>query len=694
MPADPKAQIERINTVSAMARTSWIALLGYLAFVGVTLLGVEDADFFVPTRQTQLPLINVSIPTASFFYFAPILAAALYVYLQIILLKLWDAIADAKAPRIAGHPLGDHLNPWLVNDWALTRKGPPYVPARPLLALGNLATFLLVWAAGPLVLLGFWWRSMPAHDEWLTLLLAACLLLSLHAGVTSWRAASSWLSRPRREPSDRPWWRSPAALALVLATVAVSWLRTEGGADHFAGQIINLGERLSGLELFEDEDKQEAWIAQAGWIPKLHWFDATPDVPILGSWFTPAPSKSVWPTELTGLIDPESPWNPLVSADLANIEMVALPDGWLDWPAFSEAWCMREALELSVCDTLHASETPAPPHKMRGRSEWCRVHAIPDGPPCDQAFGDLESRFNADWRLERASAVGKLPKLDLRARDLRRLRGRGASLVGADLAGVQLQGADLSFTQLLGADLRGARLAGTNLFAADLGGADLGFAQLNGARLLLAELNGADLSGARLEGADLTGAQLVGTDLTKAQLDGTNFSGARIEEADLLWAQLVKADLSDVLLVGTDLREARLEGAVLRGARLEGVALAGADLRGSDWEGASNRASPAHSADLRGVRGLTQAQLDGMIGNTGTLLTVMPESEDPLYIWSCWETPPESFHVLMSRMAEWGYDTDVLRASFLCSPENPRRKTGTPLPLDAPYPEGHLLAGR
>ena len=99
MPANRKAQIERINQVSAMARTSWIVLLGYLAFIGVTLLAVEDADFFVPSRQTQLPLVNVSIPTASFFIFAPILAAALYIYLHIILLKLWDAIADVTDPE-------------------------------------------------------------------------------------------------------------------------------------------------------------------------------------------------------------------------------------------------------------------------------------------------------------------------------------------------------------------------------------------------------------------------------------------------------------------------------------------------------------------------------------------------------------------------------------------------------------------
>ena len=92
---DPEKQIDRINEISAIARTSWLALLGYLAFIGISLLAVEDADFFVETRRTDLPLVGVAIPTYSFFFFAPILAAALYVYLQVHLLKLWDAIADA-----------------------------------------------------------------------------------------------------------------------------------------------------------------------------------------------------------------------------------------------------------------------------------------------------------------------------------------------------------------------------------------------------------------------------------------------------------------------------------------------------------------------------------------------------------------------------------------------------------------------
>ena len=44
-------RVERSNEVSAIARTSWLALLGYLAFVGVTLLGVEDAISSSPAAR-------------------------------------------------------------------------------------------------------------------------------------------------------------------------------------------------------------------------------------------------------------------------------------------------------------------------------------------------------------------------------------------------------------------------------------------------------------------------------------------------------------------------------------------------------------------------------------------------------------------------------------------------------------------
>ena len=196
MPANRKAQIERINQVSAMARTSWITLLGYLAFICVTLLGVEDADFFLPSRQTRLPLIDVSIPTTSFFVFAPILAAALYVYLHIILLKLWDAFADLTDPTFEGQRVGDALVPWLVNDWALTLKGGAYTPDGPLRALGNLASLLPSSGARPLPFSPASGGAPcpPTHPPLLSLLLAGCFIVSLATAIIAWQTARAWLT--------------------------------------------------------------------------------------------------------------------------------------------------------------------------------------------------------------------------------------------------------------------------------------------------------------------------------------------------------------------------------------------------------------------------------------------------------------------------------------------------------------------
>ena len=131
MTAQETRQIARINELAQLARHSWVALLAYLAFIGITLLGVQDADFFVPSRETVLPLVAVRIPTASFFWFAPVLAAALYIYLHVHLLQLWDAFAEAP-PRIDGAPLGDYLHPWVGLDLALAIKGAGALRRRPL----------------------------------------------------------------------------------------------------------------------------------------------------------------------------------------------------------------------------------------------------------------------------------------------------------------------------------------------------------------------------------------------------------------------------------------------------------------------------------------------------------------------------------------------------------------------------------
>ncbi len=650
-----KGHIERINQVSAMARTSWIALLGFLAFIGVTLLSVTDVDFFTPTRTVQLPLINVAIPTDLFFAFAPVLAAALYVYLHIILLKLWDAIADVESPNVDGQPFGDVINPWLVNDWALCNKGGAFTPARPLRALGNLASFLLVWAAAPLLLFGFWYRSMPAHKPLLTLLLAASFLVAFDAGVTSWRTAKAWLSGARDTGPDNPWlWRLGAFIGRLRGwrPIGRRASRAPGSARRGRWDSACLGVALVCVSLL----------------------------------------TTAWPFE-------SGRYSTLFPANLVDAELVVLPPDWRTpetaRAAFRETWCRREGLDMETCGQPATSDAPIPAWISADRANWCGGYRKLSDDECRERFSDLDRRFAVAWNEERESAIANLPSLNFVARDLRGARAFNATLVGADLNLARMEGANLREARMEGANLSFARMERANLSFARMEGANLRGARMEGANLSFARMEGANLREARMEGADLRGARMEGANLSFARMEGADLRGARMEGANLFGARMEGANLSFARMERANLREARMEGADLSLARMERANLSGANFRSAKWAGASNRASPAHFADLRGAQDLTQAQLDELIGNGQTLLPEgdAPDSRELYYIWNCWEIPPEGFDDLLRRWAgseNWS-DQRAIRDASLCGRE-PRQKLYNGLSLEAPYPPGHPLA--
>jgi uncharacterized protein YjbI with pentapeptide repeats len=592
MTDEQQRQIARINELSAIARTSWLALIAFLAYIGITLLAVEDADFFVPSRQTQLPIVGIAIPTFSFFVFAPLLATALYVYLHIHLLKLWDAIAETP-PIVDGRPLGEHLHPWLVNDTMLRIKSRNAVTPRPLGRITDEASNVLVWSFGPLVLTGFWWRSMSAHSEWLTLLVALCLLVSLYVGFTNW-----WHGVERlRGGWEAPWqarWKKPVGVIVAVGVIAVSWLRTE-------------------FELLIDVE-----------------------TPVVGRWIGDRTISTLAPINLSG------------------VDFVQLPPDWREphtaRHAFRETWCSREGVPMEICAQPETAPSAMSDVTKAKRVSWCGstgVGNISDekyaSDSCEEFFANLDSRFRYAWHAERSTSVANLDQIELSGRDLRRARAPLVSFVGADLVGLRLENAYLV----------GARLEGANL--------------------IQARLNGADLRWAIVESALLRGASLHGANLELAQLKGAQLSAARLDWANLRAAGLEDADLSNAYLRATDLRAARLNSTLLDGARLEG-------------------------ADLRGVEGLANEQLEFAIGNDSTLLPdyVDPVSGEPLRVYNCWGRAPSRFDEMLTAVP-WITEADLqtLRSTWpLCGPDNPRRPTGTPLALDAPYPEGHPLANR
>ncbi len=509
-----------------MARASWIAMLGYFAFVFVTLLGVEDADFFVPSRQTQLPLVNVAIPTASFFWFAPALGAALYVYLHIVLLKLWDAVADLEKPRVDGHPVGDLINPWLANDWALSQRGGEFTPARPLRVLGNVATFALVWAAGLFVLVFAWWRSMPAHKEGLTLWLGLCIIVAGVAGLDSWRAARAWLIPPRREPFHRPLWRRPGVAIAVATLAAVSWAKTEGGLDRYGGATVDLANQL--FRPSEDWEQPNGYLRQC--YPAEFANDPQaegPPVPDCYDAYGEALPRdmvqerrivAIWPglDDLTLKLPVIGIWNPLARTNIEGVEMVVRPDGWRDFEAaqrsYRETWCKREGLEMAVCGQPANSDDPTPEHVGKKRLDWCDLHEIPRD-ACKARFNDFNRRFAEDWRAERAAVIADLPRLDLTGQDLRRVAAADVMLEGANLRGARMEEADFRRARTSGGrGWRGRTSSGRRWRGLALGCTDGGGVPQRGADGEGGPQLGEDGRGVPKRGADGGGEALAGAD--------------------------------------------------------------------------------------------------------------------------------------------------------------------------------------
>lgn len=174
----------------------------------------------------------------------------------------------------------------------------------------------------------------------------------------------------------------------------------------------------------------------------------------------------------------------------------------------------------------------------------------------------------------------------------------------------------LNRVNLRRAVLRKADLRAANLREAILREADLREADLREADLWEAVLRWADLRKAVLWKADLREAVL-----REAFLGEASLREAVLREADLRGAGLLRADMGEANLGTADLRNADFREAVLQGTDLRGAVLEKANVTTRAYSRAETTDGGAQEyTDLRKARNLTQAQLDIMRGDSGTIL--------------------------------------------------------------------------
>ena len=426
---DVDARLAQIEKISLNARTAWFGLLALLVFIGVTLMGHRDSDFFAFGAETSLPLLNIAVPTEAFFIAAPVLAAALYIYLHIYLNGLWVALA--KAPSVVGgDPLDERIYPSMIGTaalilrrWLRAEPAPP-VKNRGLATLG--ISLLMTWLFGLVVLAAVWIRSWPYHEAWLSLWIAFWLWLALIAGIGS----AVHLAMQMRQADWQP--------------AGFSWRELLRGSAKARGSARRLSSQVLGSVLL----------------------------------FALLCVLSVV-TTTSGL----GPRGFLAGADLREAELTRKPRDWVGHALWLQEWerefRLREGIALAQL--------------IRDWPEYIRrAFAAETRERWVLRTRSLDTAGLARRDLEGASLIGAfVAGANLRGASLRGAVLTDAEMSGAILSDAEMQRTDLAGAQLQGADLSNAKLEGAQLQGADLTLADLRGWVIRGAILRGADLTDA-----------------------------------------------------------------------------------------------------------------------------------------------------------------------------------------------------------
>ena len=495
-------RLKHIEEVSKNARGTWFALIAALLFSAIAIGGVEDRDFFVFDSGLTLPVISYTVPLKPFFAVGSAIILGLYIYLHLYLAKLWRALAGIKPQPDGGLFLDDLVFPWLISDAAVYLK--PGGPKRGGRWLTVAVAVLFLWAAGPLVLALFWWRSFPPHDVWLTLWVGLMFGVSLVAAAVSFCGFMKVLRQDDGHEADRFW---TFAYGFMLALSVVSNAAIAG-----YGHRSTVGNAEDGIY---SADLYRAGLVERpdNWLP---WDEARAD-------FLRARKDE----------RPEDPGKHAEWEQAAGKTFSKRRKTMFDGLAARDfqTWSFRKA---------KAREVFLPGADLRG-TDWRGA---------DLTDAVLES---ADFRCTDREESGARVCTNLQEAVLWRANLQEAVLRDANLQEAVLEGANLQEADLRRANLQEAKLARANLQEAVLWNANLQEAVLWDANLQEAGLRLANLQEADLRGANLQEAKLDRTNLQEAVLRDANLQEAELRGADLKSADTRRANFAASLLVSADL---------------------------------------------------------------------------------------------------------------------------------------------
>lgn len=522
-------QLTRVDALSTNSRAIWFVVVPVCLVIAVAAMGVRDIDFYGVARSISIPLVNISVPSQFFFLTAPILITAVYGYLHLNLIRLWDALGAAPA-QIDGRTLGDSVRPWLLTDAALMLRGllrrdGSTAPRTMQFALMTL-NFLISWVFAPQIIIFLWWESMTARSMTMTAVTGWCLLISLFVGSTSWVVMLHRMRGVLRYRLLSPLGRIVAGVLGAAVVFSVVFVSIERTSSIFGNKVFD----LAAIELTD----QTVVEKPADWLP---YSIATAE--FLSEWCARERVK-----------------------DCTRLSQ-------MQQKSFAEEWRIRRNITINALSKPNLGAIDFREVNLRGaflaginfKDSLMNRIDLSDAvlESAELSYAELSSAVLVNTSMESANLHGaRLNYASLRGAQSFESDFREAQIMWADLSEANLEysnfrGADLSETNLRNARLQGAYLAGVRLQ-----NADLFRAQLSGASLRRAWLRGARLVGANMRDAELSFSLITGNRTEPSRLTGVNFAGSKNEGGALRFVDVREAEFDS----NSDWRNVFLDGSV------------------------------------------------------------------------------------------------------------------------------------
>lgn len=509
---DPSHYILRIDSISATARSVWLAILASNIYVLLIIFNFDPVDFWGIEQNIKLPVVPIEVPTRQFFFATPILLTAVYCYLHFLLIQLWDSLGQAPS-LVKGVPIGDAVKPFLIVETALglrrRLRRDESVEPRMIDAPALVVNILLTWVLG-LVVLGEIWRLVAAGRS-LGLELASAISLSVAGGVAVASLSMLWLRMAADAKSPRlprQWLFIAPLLVFAAATISISWSRTFGQEPNLSSL------KFVGVELSKRPDDWKPYLEARSAFAKVNC-DGCNTVEIEESWLK----------FRVGKIEkiPQPNLNPYTSFDLEDLR-------YHDERSFAE---FNEPLEKEFPDSPNFSKS---------------------------AFLDV-FWVGANLIGTRLDNV-KIQSSDFESADLRAAK-MGSPIISdsnfanASFMGFSISDGNISDSSFINADFRLSTVSSSVIYSANFQNADFRSSKIS------SKINFSDLRGSKLKYADLTGSQLHVSLLDGIVADPIDLELTTFYDTSLVGSALRRLSFSLALLdSSTDLSTAFLDGSV------------------------------------------------------------------------------------------------------------------------------------